>query len=110
MDNIGKRIKALRYEQGMTLEELGNRVGVGRSTVRKWEEGIIQNMRRDKIVLVAKALDTTPEYLLGYNDISLDDSHIEVVLQYVLQLNAKGMNKLIDYLQDLTAMDKYRKE
>ena len=42
MENMGDRIKRLRSENNMTLEELGNRVGVGKSTVRKWENGIMQ--------------------------------------------------------------------
>lgn len=34
---IGEKIKYLRTRQGMTLEELGEKVGVGKSTVRKWD-------------------------------------------------------------------------
>ncbi|WP_173431965.1 helix-turn-helix domain-containing protein [Sharpea azabuensis] len=63
--DIGDKIKQLREQKGMTLEELGNKVGVGKSTVRKWETGMIANMRRDKIKKVADALDTSPEFL-GY--------------------------------------------
>lgn len=66
MDNIGERIRYLRLENEMTLEELGNLVGVGKSTVRKWETGIIENMRRDKIVKLSKALKVTPEFLMGW--------------------------------------------
>ena len=67
MENeISKRIKQLRLEQDMTLEEVANIVGVGKSTVRKWETGMIANMKRDKIPLLAKALSTTPEYLMGW--------------------------------------------
>lgn len=65
---IGERIKQLREQQGLTLEELGNKVGVGKSTVRKWENGMIENMRRDKIAKLAKALDVTPVYLMGWGD------------------------------------------
>ena len=61
-------MKKLRLEQGLTLEEVGNRVGVGKSTVRKWENGQIANMRHDKIALVAKALNTTPGYLMGWEE------------------------------------------
>ncbi len=68
MDDMGKKIYNLRTAQGMTLEELGNKVGVGKSTVRKWENGLIGNMRRDKVVKVAKALGTTPAYLLGWDN------------------------------------------
>lgn len=72
--DIGDRIKQLREQKGMTLEELGNKVGVGKSTVRKWETGMIANMRRDKIKKVADALGTSPEYLMGWAiDYSIDD-------------------------------------
>ena len=49
----------------MTLEEVGNIVGVGKSTVRKWETGDIANMKSDKVTLLAKALKTTPTAILG---------------------------------------------
>ena len=61
----GDRIKNRRIELGMTLEELGKRVGVGKSTVRKWETGYIANMRRDKIAKLAEALAVSPLYIMG---------------------------------------------
>ena len=63
---LGEKIKALRLERGMTLEQVGDLVGVGKSTVRKWESGQIANMRRDKIALLAQALGVTPGYLMGW--------------------------------------------
>ena len=65
---FSQKIKDLRLKQGMTLEQVGNIVGVGKSTVRKWETGMIANMKRDKIALLAQALGTTPAYLMGWND------------------------------------------
>lgn len=65
---VGERIKSLREQQGMTLEELGSKVGVGKSTVRKWENGMIENMRRDKIAKLAAALGVTPLYLMGWDN------------------------------------------
>lgn len=49
-------IKARREELGYTLEEVGKMVGVGKSTVRKWEQGMISNMGRDKISKLSQAL------------------------------------------------------
>lgn len=66
--NIGEKIHYLRESQGMTLEELGSKVGVGKSTVRKWENGIIKNMRRDKIDKLAFALGCSPAYLMGWDE------------------------------------------
>ena len=75
--DMGQKIYSLRIQKGLTLEELGNMVGVGKSTVRKWENGMIANMKRDKILKVSEALDTTPAYLMGWEEekkiISLDN-------------------------------------
>lgn len=65
---VGQRIKALRKEYGLTLEQVGDAVGVGKSTVRKWETGMIANMRRDKIAALAQVLHTTPTYLMGWKE------------------------------------------
>ena len=65
---MSRKIKKLRLEQGMTLEQVAAIVGVGKSTVRKWETGMIANMRRDKIALLAQALGTTPAYLMGWKE------------------------------------------
>lgn len=91
---VGERIKFLRTQKGMTLEELGNMVGVGKSTVRKWENGMIANMRRDKISKLANALEVTPTFLMGWQeDPNLSDrddklSEIDQLLSksgYILQ-------------------------
>ena len=66
--DISEKIKALRKERGLTLEAVGDVVGVGKSTVRKWENGDIKNMRRDKIAMLAQALGMAPGYLMGWDD------------------------------------------
>ena len=67
-NDLARKIKYLRLERNMTLEEVATIVGVGKSTVRKWETGMIANMKRDKIALLAKALGTTPAYLMGWKE------------------------------------------
>ena len=62
--DFGKIIKGRRHELGLMLEEVGDIVGVGKSTVRKWEAGMICNLRRDKIALLAKALRLEPVDLI----------------------------------------------
>lgn len=66
--DLGDRIRTLRAKQGLTLEEVGARVGVGKSTVRKWESGQIASMRCDKISLLSDALNVSPVYLMGWDD------------------------------------------
>ena len=68
IENMARKIKELRQAKGLTLEQVANVVGVGKSTVRKWETGMIANMKRDKIADLAKALGTTPAYLMGWTE------------------------------------------
>lgn len=61
-------IKNRRLELDLTLEQIAQRVGVSKPTVMRWENGDIENMRADKIAKLAKALNTTPVYLMGWTD------------------------------------------
>ena len=72
MIDIGQK----RKEKNLTLEELGKKVGVSKGTVKKWESGYIKNMRRDKIVALAAALEISPLELL---DVSTSSVSIEKV-------------------------------
>lgn len=100
-DNISNRIKELRLKQNLTLEQLADKVGVGKSTVRKWETGMIENMRRDKIVLLAKALHVTPEYLLGWNEekesTSVKSVKIPVLGRVVAGIPIDAVEEILDY-------------
>lgn len=57
-------IHSKRKELKLTLEEVAKAVGVSKSTVKKWESGYIKNMRRDKIVKLAKVLKISPMEIL----------------------------------------------
>ncbi len=69
---LGDRIHYLRTDKGYTLQELGDKVGVGASTVRKWEIGYIKTLRTDKIQKLAEALDTSVDYIMGWADNSVN--------------------------------------
>lgn len=68
MEDLGKRIFDARRKQHLTLDAVGQYVGVGKSTVRKWENGIIKNMRRDKIKKLSEVLHVSPGYLMGWTN------------------------------------------
>ena len=65
---LNEKIKHLREKGNMTLEELAQKVGVSASTILRYETGNIKNLRRDKIKNLADALNTTPAYLMGWED------------------------------------------
>lgn len=67
----GQRIRTLRQAKGWSQEELGLRIGVKKAAVNKYESGLVVNLKRTVVEALAAALDTTPAYLLGYEDAPL---------------------------------------
>lgn len=72
MNEIGELIYERRKELGLTLEQVGDAVGVGKSTVRKWENGMIKNMGRDKLAALAAVLHLDPVRLVPMPDVQLN--------------------------------------
>lgn len=64
----GDRIKQLRNTLGMSQEELGQKVGVKKAAINKYETGIVVNLKRSVIDKLSEALHTTPAYLMGWED------------------------------------------
>ena len=66
--SIGERIRYIRRERNMTQEELGNKVGVTKATINKYETGVIVYLKRPMLDKLAKALSISPAYLMGWDD------------------------------------------
>ena len=64
----GERIKQLRKDLGLSADELGEMIGKDRSTIYRYERGEIENATVDVIPRLAKALQTTPQYILGWDN------------------------------------------
>lgn len=69
--NVKDIIRNRRLELSMTMKEVAERVGVSEATVSRWESGDIENMRRDKIAALAKALQMPPAVIMGWDDASI---------------------------------------
>ncbi len=94
-------LKNRRYELGLTLDEVGRYVGVSGATVSRWENGDIENIRRDKIAKLAEVLQVTPAYLMGWpennTDISQDmPEEIVVLNRAAKKMTAEQRKKLLD--------------
>ena len=65
---VGERIKSRRKEIGLSAEQVAKELVVSPATVYRYESNDIMNMRIDKLEPIAKALRTTPAYLMGWED------------------------------------------
>lgn len=108
--SIGQRIKNRREELGMSQEELARKAGYkSRSSINKIEvdgRGLPQN----KMVAIAKALDTTPACLMGWNEPELEtfntataqDKMLERLYMYWKNLTDTGKKKVLDNAEDIS--------
>lgn len=65
---IQERIKNRRLELGMTLRDVSIKLGIAESSVSRYETGNIANMGIDKLKALADVLQTTPAYLMGWDE------------------------------------------
>lgn len=121
----GTRIKELRTLAGLSQEELGRRVGVQRAAINKYEKGSVTNIPIHTIERLAIVFDVSPTYILGWcgeengNPLSAEVKVVQGVnnffgkdavelLELFITLNCRGKKRLLQYLDDLTEIDKYK--
>ena len=69
-----------RIAKGYTLEELGERVGLKKSAIHKYETGLNSNPGRTLILKLAQALDVSPCYLLcGEKEVTITIEEAELL-------------------------------
>ena len=66
--NVGQRIKQRRKELRISADELGKALGKDRSTIFRYEKGDIEKLPLDILEPIAKVLQTTPRYLMGWEE------------------------------------------
>lgn len=65
---MGARIKQLRNEKGWTQAELAAKLGLKDSAIAKYENGRVENMKRDIIAKMADLFGCSPVYLMCMED------------------------------------------
>lgn len=98
--NIGQRIKQRRKELKMSGEELANLLGKNRSTVFRYENGEIENLPLDVLEPIAKALQTTPQYLMGWEEVQKNN---DIIADIVVKLRTD--EEFLELVKTLNNLD-----
>ena len=61
---MGERIRFYRTKQGLSLEKLGDMLGVQRTAILKYENGSVENIKRSTIKRMAEIFGVSPCYLM----------------------------------------------
>lgn len=73
---IGQRIKELRHKIGLSVEELAQKVGKNKATIYRYESNEIEDLPTGVLIPLAKALHTSPSYLIGWEDNKIQSNNV----------------------------------
>ncbi len=94
---VGKRIKQRRKSMKMSADQLAERVGVSRSTIFRYEKGDIEKVGPDVLKGIAKVLNTTPSFLMGWDDIQESKSKDLEIISIYNELKTPRQKKVLTY-------------
>ena len=124
---MGERIRVLRKEHNMSMEELGSYLGVGKTAIFKYENGMVENLPRSSIEKMSRIFGVSPSYLMCFDDwdqnsqaLSDEVKLIERIqakwgkdmiylMKNFCELNQEGQETLIRISESLNLLDKYKK-
>ena len=124
MESVGERIKRLRKERKWTQAMLGEKLGVKKAAVQKYESNRVVNLKQDTIKKLAEIFEVPPTTFLDWDayaeEVNLSEQvqTIELVqkhfnngavtlLHLYFELNASGQEKLIHDAEEL--QESYKK-
>ncbi len=114
----GQKIKLLRERERMSQAELGERLGVKRAAINKYEKDTV-NIPLKNIERLSGIFDVSPQYLVGWGDdqrflnfetiISNGVTNVYgkygmYILNSYANLDNTGKRKLLWHLKDLLAL------
>ena len=99
--DAGDVIKKLRIEHNLTQEQLGEKLGVQKSAIAKYENGRVENLKRSTIQKMAELFDVSPLLFLGFDDEQLKSKYKIVFddyfpLRYCTNLSAGSPTELLE--------------
>ena len=124
---MGERIRILRKQHRMSMEELGSMIGVGKSAILKYENGQVENLPRSTIEKMAILFGVSPAYLMCFdqweeNEQVLSDEvklieriqakwgkDVVTIIQCYCELNEVGQGTLRNISESLTELNKFKK-
>lgn len=68
MGSVGDRIKRIRKELGLSVEDICLRLNKSKATIYRYESDQIENMSIAVLEPIAKALNVSPSYLMGWDN------------------------------------------
>jgi transcriptional regulator with XRE-family HTH domain len=108
MNTMGKRIYMKRTENGMTMKQLADRLGVQTSAINKYEKGAVENIKRKTIEDMAKIFKCSPSWLMGFDadmDITVrDDNDLNTLVEIYNDMTTAQKKEALRFMKYITSL------
>ncbi|WP_027630384.1 helix-turn-helix domain-containing protein [Ruminiclostridium cellobioparum] len=107
---VGDRIRILRNEKGLTLEELGDRAGINATHLGRLERGE-KSATVDSLEKIVNALEISFEHLFKYIQPSTentDNTALSILINKLSTLSVHDQKLLLPLIDDLFKLMKHK--
>ncbi|TQV73106.1 helix-turn-helix transcriptional regulator [Aliikangiella marina] len=96
---LGAKIKELRKQKGLTLEQLAEKIGSGKSYIWEIENKGVKRPSAEKLAAIAKELDVTTDYLLDNEQTEISEGLTkEMYFRKLGQLDEDDQKRIMDMI------------
>ena len=67
MEKFAERLKELREQKGLSIQQLSKEIKLSSSSLSRWENKQV-SVKINEIIIIAKYFGVTTDYLLGLED------------------------------------------
>lgn len=113
----GDIIKKLRNKKKYTQSELGVMLGVNTSSIQKYESGTTKNLKLETIRELCHIFEVPPIvfvfpeiYDSKYENYSKKYKLLPYAFTEFVGVNEEGSDKIMNYIDDIRLIQKYRKD
>lgn len=98
-----------RTENGMTMKQLADRLGVQTSAINKYEKGAVENIKRKTIEDMAKIFKCSPSWLMGFDadmDITVrDDNDLNTLVEIYNDMTTAQKKEALRFMKYITSLN-----
>lgn len=96
---IGNRIKQARALRNYTLDDIANDIGVAKSTVQRYENGLINKPKIPVLQAIAESLKVNPAWLCGKDVSMIIDDSLKSIIDNCLKESGLSLKEVAEKAQ-----------
>lgn len=105
MDTLKNRLDIAMKRAGKKQVDIIRDLGIPKASISQYLSGTSKQMDSERLYMISEYLHVNPVWLLGFDD-TMNDTEKKLIEMF-RALNQEGMEKVMDYISDLSNTGRY---